>query len=123
MARWLIENCGYMAWNKKVPSFIKELPPEYIEEFLEYLYLGDGHKTTTSYILCTTSLQLKNDVEELLLKSGYCFRSWKRKSRINESNKWNIISKHDVYEINWLKLKDIETKGSIIKNQIHIRNN
>lgn len=115
MARWLIENCGYMAWNKKVPSFIKELPPEYIEEFLEYLYLGDGHKTTTSYILCTTSLQLKNDVEELLLKSGYCFRSWKRKPRINESNKWNIISKHDVYEINWLKLKDIETKGSIIK--------
>ena len=115
MARWLIENCGHMAWSKKVPFFIKELPSEYIEEFLEYLYLGDGHKTSTSYILSTSSQQLKNDVEELLLKSGYCFRSWKRKPRINKSDKWNIISKHDVYEINWLKLKDVETKGSITK--------
>ena len=65
--------------------------------------------------MSTSSQQLKNDVEELLLKSGYCFRSWKRKPRINKSDKWNIISKHDVYEINWLKLKDVETKGSITK--------
>ena len=115
LARWLIDNCGHLAWNKKVPSFVKELPSEYIEEFLNYLYLGDGHKNPTSHILYTSSLQLKNDVEELLLKSGYCFRSWKRKPRINKSGKWNIIPKHDVYEINWLKLKDVETKGSITK--------
>lgn len=112
LARWLKDNCGHLSYNKKVPDFIKTLPPKYIEEFLTYLYIGDGHKTKTSNILATTSKQLSDDVQELLIKCGYCFKETIRDRRGRTSNlkntKHQIITKHISYEINWLKLQDIE---------------
>ena len=112
---WLLEHCGYMAYNKKVPQFIKDLPPFYIEEFLKYLFIGDGHKTKTSNILTTTSKQLSNDVQELLLKAGYSFRERikDQRGRFGGYSEYGgklhaIISKHMVYNINWLRLPDIE---------------
>lgn len=113
LAKWLIDNCGHLAPNKKVPDFIKQLPSEYIIEFLNYLYLGDGHKNKTSNILYTTSKQLSDDVQELLLKAGYTSRCTNRGIRKNlNNNKHNINQKHECYEINWLKLKDIEVDMS-----------
>lgn len=109
LALWLKENCGHLALNKKVPDFIKELPPMYIEEFLKYLYIGDGHKTKTSNILTTISKQLSNDVQELLLKCGYSFRESSREPRITSGA---IQGKHKIYEINWLKLTEIEIDNS-----------
>ena len=116
LAHWLRENCGHKAWNKKVPPFIKELEPKYIEEFLKYLYIGDGHKTETYNILTTTSKQLSEEVEELLIKCGYAFRTTSRNPHKTRNKKWNIQSKHIVYEINWLKNTDIEIDMSKIKN-------
>ena len=124
LGEWLIENCGHGAINKKVPNFIKELPPKYIKEFLTYLFIGDGHKTDTSNILTTISKQLSNDVQELLLKAGYCFRETIRDrvghlGGFSEKNKngdlCEIITKHITYEINWLKLPDIEIDMSKAK--------
>ena len=115
LARWLIDNCGHLAWNKKVPDFIKQLPKEYIKEFLEYLYLGDGYKAPTSHILYTTSEQLSNDVQELLLKAGYCFRVTNLGIRNHRKNKWNIYSKHPCYAINWLNKNEIEIDMSKAK--------
>ncbi len=115
LARWLIDNCGHLAWNKKVPDFIKQLPKEYIKEFLEYLYLGDGYKAPTSHILYTTSKQLSNDVQELLLKAGYCFRETNLGIRNHRKNKWNIYSKHPCYAINWLNKNEIEIDMSKAK--------
>jgi hypothetical protein len=115
LARWLIDNCGHLAWNKKVPDFIKQLPKEYIKEFLEYLYLGDGYKAPTSHILYTTSEQLSNDVQELLLKAGYCFRVTNLGIRNHSKNKWNIYSKHSCYAINWLNKNEIEIDMSKAK--------
>lgn len=111
LAVWLKNNCGHLAYNKKCPSFIKNLSPKYIEEFLKYLYIGDGHKAKTSNILTTTSEKLKDDVCELLLKSGYTFRV-KERYRIGKENKYNIISKRKVYEINWLKNTFVEIDNS-----------
>ena len=113
LAKWLFENCGHRAWNKKVPSFVKNLPQHQIRLFLEHLFIGDGHKTKTSNILTTTSRQLANDVEELLVKIGDCFREYKKRSRINTNN--SIQSKHEIYEINWLKLNDVEIDMSKAK--------
>lgn len=123
LSNWLYENCGHLASNKKVPDFIKELPPKYIEEFLTYLFIGDGHKTKTYNILTTTSKQLSNDVQELLLKCGYAFRETvryaeernKRKNGKSDIDGRKIISKHDSYEINWLKLSEIEIDNSKAK--------
>lgn len=114
LAVWLKENCGHLAPNKKVPEFIKNLAPEYIEEFLKYLYIGDGNKTKTSNILTTTSKMLADDVCELLLKSGYSFRVSYREPRNNGDDK--IISKYLAYEINWLKNTYIEIDNSKTKD-------
>ena len=108
LGRWLIENCGHLAQNKKVPEFIKQLPPDLIEVFLKYLYIGDGHKNHTSNILTTTSKQLCDDVCELLLKAGYSFRYYIRLPRQNKK----IKSKHIIYEVNWLKLTEVEVDNS-----------
>ena len=119
LGMWLNENCGHGAINKKVPKFIKELPSEYIEEFLKYLFIGDGHKTSTSNILTTISKQLSDDVQELLLKAGYSFRETKRErtGHFGGYGKYGneIISRHPSYEINWLQLPDIEIDMSKAK--------
>lgn len=119
LAMWLNENCGHGAINKKVPDFIKELPSEYIEEFLRYLFIGDGHKTPTANILSTISKQLSDDVQELLLKAGYCFRECQR-NRIGKFGGYardghEVITKHLSYDINWLQLPDIEIDMSKAK--------
>lgn len=108
---WLRDNCGHLAPNKKVPDFIKELPPELIKIFLEYLFIGDGHKNPTSNVLTTTSKQLCDDVCELLLKAGYSFRYTTRQPRTGSY----IKGKHLTYEINWLKLTEIEIDNSKAK--------
>lgn len=105
LGNFLLQECGHKAWNKKVPSFVKDLPSKYIEEFLTYLYIGDGHKTKTSNILCTTSKKLADDVCELLLKAGYAF---KLSSRDHKKTNNRIKSKHKIYEVNWLKKTDVE---------------
>lgn len=114
LAKWLKENCGHLAWNKKVPEFIKSLSPEYIEEFLTYLYLGDGQKSKTSNILTTTSKQLSDDVCELLLKAGYSFSVNTREPHNSINSK--IHGKRLTYEISWLKLPEIEIDMSKAKH-------
>ena len=113
LALFLKENAGHLAPNKKVPPFIKKLPPFYIEEFLKFLFIGDGHKTKTSNILTTVSKQLSDDVQELLLKAGYCFRE---SSREPQKSNNRIQSKLRRYDINWLKTNEVEIDNSKTKN-------
>ena len=115
LSKWLFENCGHFAWNKRVPDFVKNLPPQQIRIFLEYIFIGDGHKSKTSNILTTTSRQLADDVEELLIKCGDTFREYKKRLKKNINKHNRIISKHEIYEINWLKLNDIEVDMSKAK--------
>ena len=114
IGRWLLDNCGHLAPNKKVPDFIKTLPPDLIKIFLEYLYIGDGHKNTTSNILTTTSKQLCDDVCELLIKAGYSFRYRIREPRDNHKpwHKIHVVGKLVSYEINWLQLTEVEIDNS-----------
>ena len=112
LAAWLKENCGNLAENKKVPDFIKELEPEYIKEFLTYLFIGDGHKTETSNILTTVSKQLSDDVSELILKCGDSFRIYKERKRDKNTK---IKHNFSTYEINWLKNNYVEIDNSKTK--------
>lgn len=101
---WLVDNCGHLAPNKRTPRFIKELSPDQIDIYLKALFQGDGHKTKTSYILSTTSPRLKDDVQELLLKTGFTSRSWMiNKNKDEKGGNRVIMSKHPQYGINWLK--------------------
>jgi helicase len=58
------------AFEKSVPDFIKELPPDDIMIFLESYSRGDGHlgRDGVSLIFNTTSKRLADDIHELLLK-------------------------------------------------------
>lgn len=114
LSKWLVNNCGHLAPNKKVPDFIKNLSPRQIRIFLEYLFIGDGHKDKTSNILTTTSKQLADDVCELLIKCGDCFRVYTPRMR-SKNKESKIKSKLIVYEINWLKINDVETDMSKAK--------
>lgn len=118
---WLRENCGHKALNKKVPKFIKSLPSEDIKIFLNYLFIGDGHKTKTSNILTTISTQLRDDVCELLLKVGCCFSYYSKSAeyinnlRKNKNYQHQITSKHTAWYINWLQQINVEFDTSKIK--------
>ena len=117
LASWLINNCGKGALNKHVPSFIKELSPKHIEEFLIALFSGDGCKQETSYIYTTISPQLSSDVQELLIKCGYSFREVVRERMGKHKFKDHFITNnHPTYEINWLKNTEVEIDMSKAKN-------
>jgi len=108
LAIWLVENCGKLAPNKKAPDFIKNLTPQLIKIYLEWLYKGDGHKTNTSYILSTVSKQLKDDTEELILKSGKTFKSYSTDNKHNKPtiNGRIIQGNYITHHINWLNEKN-----------------
>ena len=118
LAHWLKDNCGHLASNKRVPNFIKQLAPEYIEEFLKYLFIGDGHQSKTANTLTTTSKQLRDDVCELLLKCGYSFSYHEREPKEVKSlsNGQIIQGKQIAYYINWLQVTDVEIDNSKVKS-------
>lgn len=62
------------AHEKRVPGYVKELCPRQIRVFLEAYGRGDGtrHKRTgqVSYITCSPGLAA--DLQELILKAGWC---------------------------------------------------
>lgn len=105
LAIWLSENIRRGASNKKCPSFIKNLTPELIKLYLIWLYRGDGHKSKSANTLYTTSKQLSDDVQELLVKVGNTFsHNLVTKEYINSKTKKELIieSKYDCHCINWL---------------------
>jgi hypothetical protein len=70
VARWLAENCGVGAGEKRVPVEIKDASTQAIERFLESFGLGDGtpHGHGTRYY--TSSESLADDLHEVLCKLG-----------------------------------------------------
>ncbi|MDP3792424.1 MAG: GDP-mannose 4,6-dehydratase [bacterium] len=85
------------AYNKHVPPFIKELPPQQIKIFLDALFKGDGNGKIDTEKNCnfyTSSKKLVNDVQELLLKCGLSGNIKKHKNRDN-AYRINVISKYN----------------------------
>ena len=85
------------AYNKHVPPFIKELPPQQIKIFLDALFKGDGNGKIDTEKNCnfyTSSKRLIDDVQELLLKCGLSGNIKKHKNRDN-AYRINVISKYN----------------------------
>ena len=98
LCTWVDNVCGHGAYNKRIPTFIKELCPALIREFLNELYLGDGHKSKTARVLTTVSRLLADDVMECILKVGDTSSISIRPPSITIK----ITGKYNVYNINWL---------------------
>lgn len=73
------------ACNKFIPKQFKELKKEYLEDLLYGFYLGDGtiHKGQTIYT--TSSKQLADDIQELIIKIGKVANIIKKDTKGTES--------------------------------------
>ena len=83
----LLRTCGVGALGKKLPHWIKMLPPSELQIVFDALMAGDGtwrreKETWTHGLYTTASKQLADDVQEIAFKLGYrtqiAVHGWKR---------------------------------------------
>jgi hypothetical protein len=100
--------------EKYIPKEIKSLNKELLIEFLEAYLLGDGHqakdKTIDGYIsrgsrsLFTTSEKLRDDLVEVIIKSGQSARITEKEPKTSyKKDGSKIVSKHKMYIISILR--------------------
>lgn len=90
--RWLADNAGKGAFNKRIPDECFEYHPMLRQVLLNALIEGDGHRyTDTRIIYITISRQLADDIQRLAILQGYSARITVRPRR-------NVIW-HDVYTV------------------------
>lgn len=86
------ELCGEDCRDKKIPSFIFSLEEKYINEFLKFMYYGDGSTLRKNSVYTTTSLKLISGLSLIL-------KSMKKDHTItyrHEKDSWGLISREDV---------------------------
>lgn len=130
----IIRSFGH-AHEKYVPDFIKELSPKYIKIFLDAFLLGDGtvhrgvlydgYQCKPQRIYSTSSVKLKDDLGELLLKVGKCpsFKNRgksiyhckkQKKDYLARYDRWNVAELNSKYRYGKVMKKEIKPyKGFI----------
>lgn len=99
LVRWLKENCGEGAFNKRVPDFVWRLRSSQLKILFEALLEGDGHVYPDGHAVYTTaSRQLADGVQRLavLLGRGNHILTRNRKGSIQYEV---VISRPDRKEI------------------------
>jgi len=111
--------------QKYVPEFIKDLSPELIKEFLLAYALGDGSSKDTGsaffgyksveLVFYTSSVRMRDDLCELLIRSGQAASFSLSTPKGTESKHKNgvYVSNHDVWLVRCL------TSQSRACNQLH----
>lgn len=62
---------GHLARGKRIPDFIKDLSPKYLQVFIETAIEGDGTFYGNGGVIYTISEELANDYAEVAIKAGY----------------------------------------------------
>lgn len=114
LCRWLEKNCGKYSKDKKVPDVIKSASVRQIKIFLDSLFRGDGTRKNGHIFgyhqYSSLSEQLRNDVQELLLKIGLS------SSNINsDSTKTSNVGIYNGYNTPYIldDPKEVEYNGII----------
>lgn len=116
LAQHFSENWGSGAYNKKIPQWVKNLPPVYLRELIDTMVLGDGNgrnvrwdqkcedkREYTTYF--TVSPQLADDVQEIVWKTGrapiksICYRAGRE--TYTEEYDLRIKSNYDLLTVSW----------------------
>ena len=93
-------SCGYLSFNKVIPSFIFELSPKYQKIFFETLLKGDASEYDTHWDFDTTSKKLSLSLSFLLSQNSYRFSVYSEEnSKINK--KWHDQWKVRIYKNNY----------------------
>ena len=123
----IIRSFGH-AHEKYVPDFIKELSPKYIKIFLDAFLLGDGtvhrgvlydeYQCKPQRIYSTSSVKLKDDLGELLLKVGKCpsFKNRGKSIYHCKKQKKDYLARYDQGNVAELNSKD--RYGKVMKKEI-----
>lgn len=104
LAEHLREEFGFGSLKKKLPQWIKNLPPKKLKVFLETYVDGDGSIHTSNdfgrgknsikqYSITTVSKQLADDIYEIVYKIGFVPIISKRIK--------NIPNQNDLYVVYW----------------------
>jgi len=86
LAKWLLENFGKGAQNKRVPYEWLGLPDKFLHELLKGIWYGDGSKSDGIYTLGLISKELINFVRLCLLKYGIAHTITKVNKKIDKNN-------------------------------------
>lgn len=125
----IIRSFGH-AHEKYIPDFIKELSPKYIKVFLDAFLLGDdtvhrgvlydGYQCKRQRIYSTSSVKLKDDLGELLLKVGKCpsFKNRGKSIYHCKKQKKDYLAKYDQWNIAELNSK--YRYGKVMKKEIKL---
>lgn len=124
---------GRGAINKKIPSFMFDMPIEYIKKFLEGYFDGDGYYNINKQIQCCSSIskQLIYGLARLIEKSYHrmccVYKQIQSKTKIIENR---IVNQNDYYYLRfclnpkntsyffendylWLPVKSVENTGKL----------
>ncbi len=112
LVSYMLEQFGHGAANKSIPSWIKNLPVDYLEVLIHTMLLGDGYKKETkidSYTYSTVSENLASDFQEICFKCGYSTRKYKDKPCISS------FGNKDLYRIHISKGKNSNGSFPIVR--------
>ncbi len=136
VAQYFTEFWGRGSHNKRIPSWVKALPPDYLRELLDTMVLGDGscrpvrkdqdEEDDRQYFgYYTVSEQLADDVQEIAWKVGFSPRITVQKaSEDRKSDKYCVYwSEADRYGVEPLlnrndQIKSIPHNGKVYCYQV-----
>ncbi|OGG42884.1 hypothetical protein A3G50_00645 [Candidatus Jorgensenbacteria bacterium RIFCSPLOWO2_12_FULL_42_11] len=105
LAKFLVDNFGEGTFNKHVPKWIKKIDNKNLRILYEWLMNGDGHRGRHHDFYSSKSLQLLDDVQEILLKIGLAGRTKKNiisiiknkncEPRLKDKKYWKKIDYND----------------------------
>jgi len=94
---------GRIAREKKVPLWLKQLPPDYLRLFLQSCFQGDGTYggSGTAKQIMTGSKQMADDLQELILKIGDSAKIEPRKGGVCTIGPNAPYKCRDFYVVKW----------------------
>lgn len=102
IGKHLIEHCGHLAANKKIPVYLKEASSVALDKFLTAFCSGDGHfRNGRRLAYATSSFQLANDIQEILSKLGIAGKlsTGAKAGSETEIEGRKVIRLHDMYVV------------------------
>lgn len=126
IGQWLLDNCGHLAPNKRIPTELKNSSPEALFRFLESFRLGDGTRNKRgSNVYMTSSPRLADDIQEVLCKLGRGGKLTRRKTAGSTSEiDGRVITRtadmHVVYEKRPTRSEGVYVKKSHVDRRRYV---
>lgn len=119
------------ASNKHVPPELKELSPDKLMIFLESYIEGDGHKgnydnrKTDRYCCWTSSIQLRDDLQEIALKVGWSANYYlaTKKGDISVIEGRKIVANYDNWAVSFNRKQNTPIATTVYNKWVSAKRN